>query len=400
MKLKVSRSYSDVVDRFLSRGGHRYILLSGGRGSGKTFLAYNLLYRRMLKFKGDVGVIAKYTLRGMQKSVIDIQEAIGHMGGLFITKSMMEMNGNRYYFEGIKTNSPSKLKSINRMSLLMIDEAQDIRNYQEFSIVDKSIRGGIDRLTVLIFNPTNSKHWIYEHFFAQKTYKQIEYQGVTYTVPISANPNVLHIHSTFLDVPTDSKGRDDIEIDANILFNMRPDFFAHEYMGVPSDTFGDMVFKIKRIKEQDYDYSLPTLIGVDFGFQDPNAVVQVWIDRDAYKIYVKKHLYKSKMTNTEIREFLLNLWGKTQTAMICDTSNKPLTVELCYDKVTIYHKNQKVPLLNQLRKLSDYTILTSDDDIINELFGYVYDDKKGVIGRNGDHLIDAMRYASFELIKY
>ena len=152
--------------------------------------------------------------------------------------------------------------------------------------------------------------------------------------------------------------------------------------------------RFKRCSENDIDYSLPTLYGLDIGFHDTTALVRVWVDKGNQCIFAKVYLYKSYLTSSQLYS---NLCHIKDIPIISDTSNKQLTEELRQSGCKVYYKNQRVGLIDQLRKLSDYIILTPDNELLNELVGYCFNEK-GISNQNGDHAIDALRYAAFELI--
>ena len=389
--MRLSSKYKPYVERILSKRGVRYVLLSGGRGSGKTYVSFQLLAKRVRLVSGEVGVVARYTYTGARKMMNDIADTIPD--GV-VTKSQIIYGNNRYYIDGIKTSSPSKLKSINRMSFLMIDEAQDIKSYQEFSIPDKSIRGGIDKLTVLIFNPTHSRHWIYSSFGNNIEYEQVEYNNTTYNIPIVKDKEVLHIHTTFLNLPKNTLGYYDMVTQAEVAYRFNQELFANEFIGVPLDYSGNIILRFKRCKEEDIDYSLPTLYGLDIGFHDATALVKVWVDKGGGRVFAKVLLYITHATANQLFEILKNY---QDAPIISDVSNKQLTEELRLAGCRIFYKNQRVSLIEQLRKLSDYIIYTPDNQLLNELVGYCYGEK-GIVNNNGDHAIDAVRYAAFDLI--
>lgn len=396
MELTISKKYQDLVNRMLNNTGVRYIILSGGRGSGKTFIAYKSLVMRAAKMNNEVGIIAKYTLKGMQKSVNDIINEFSYLPNVSMTKTEIKYKQNLYYLDGLKTNSPSKLKSISNLSLVIVDEAQDINKYDEFSIVDKSIRGGIDRLSMLIFNPTTKYHWIYEHFCQAPNYETVTFDGKEYYIPKSSNSNVLHIHTTFLDLP-DCKGKDDIYKDALILKQMNEKMFIYEYLGVPIDSQNELIYRFKRIKEQEFDYSLPSFIGVDFGYKDETAIVACFIDVSALRIYVKELYYKSNTTYTDVKDAIIKFYKTYNTKIVCDTSALQISQELKNIGLPIYYKNQKIKLHDRILKMKDFVIYTDSNNVINECLNYYYDETK-TIKTKKDHLLDAIHYACIDYI--
>ena len=103
-------------------------------------------------------------------------------------------------FRGIRTssgNQTAKLKSIQGLTTFVCDEAEEWNSEEDFDKLVLSIRQkGIQNRVIIIMNPTDSNHFIYKKYI-EKTHKLIEIDGVQ--VQISTHPNVLHIHTTYLD---------------------------------------------------------------------------------------------------------------------------------------------------------------------------------------------------------
>lgn len=184
---------------------HFIILITGGRGSGKSFNAGTFIER--LSFEaGHVILYCRYTMASAAISVIpEFTEKIEADGtGEFfnITKTDIEnvVSGSRVLFRGIKTssgNQTAKLKSIQGITTFVCDEAEEWTSEADFDKLVLSIRQkGIQNRVIIIMNPTDSNHFIYRKYI-EKTHKLVNIDGVD--VQISTHPNVLHIHTTYLD---------------------------------------------------------------------------------------------------------------------------------------------------------------------------------------------------------
>jgi phage terminase large subunit len=78
-----------------------------------------------------------------------------------------------------------------------MDEAEELMDESTFDKIDFSIRVKDQKNTIyLILNPTTKEHWIWKRFF-ENTHKFMEIDGCQ--IPISTHPQVLHIHTTYLD---------------------------------------------------------------------------------------------------------------------------------------------------------------------------------------------------------
>lgn len=391
--MTIDAAYRDVLNRILSTSGKRYLVLTGGRGSGKSFICNNLIIRRLLKDNAEVMLMTRYTLAGVRNGLLPSIKSIAlNYPQLAITNTSCRYLRSSIIFDGIKSASPSKLKSIDNLSLFICDEASDIPTEFEFDTIDQSIRASDkDALVILILNPTNPDHWIYKRFYRDITYNTITINNKNFYVPIINDKNVIHIHTTFLN-NLQNLSQSFINIAKNSL-NENEVKFANQFLGIWTDFKGSKIFNTKK---GELDRSLPCAIGVDFGYYpDPTTIVKVYIDVGNKVIYAEELLYEHNMSADMLRNELLRY---TDYDIIADINAKTVTEPLKMQGLSIYYKSMKVELYQQLLLLSDYQVIVSGENLYNELITYRWDKNKPIAGY-GDHAIDAMRYAAFALIK-
>lgn len=149
-------------------------VITGGRGSGKSFAVGD--YIENLSFqKGHKILFTRYALYTTSDSIIpEFEEKIeleGHTDHFYITKSdvINRRSGVNILFRGIKTqsgNQTAKLKSIQALSVFVLEEAEELDNEETFNTIVQSIRQkGIQNKVILILNPKSKTHWIYNRFF-------------------------------------------------------------------------------------------------------------------------------------------------------------------------------------------------------------------------------------------
>ena len=168
----------------------RYYLITGGRGSGKSWtlalFLLNLTYQ-----KGHVILFTRYTLVSAFISIIpeflDKIEIMGKVNDFEVTQSEIinKLTGSKILFRGIKTSSgvnTANLKSIAGLSTWIIDEAEELTDPDVFDKVDLSIRAkdNFNRV-ILVMNPAYKSHWIYNDFVKKK------------------RSDTTYIHTTYLD---------------------------------------------------------------------------------------------------------------------------------------------------------------------------------------------------------
>ena len=185
------------------------ILITGGRASGKSFNTATFIERLTFEKVKDVVhkiLYARYTMTSASISVIpEMLEKIeldGTEKYFHSTKQdvVNRMTGSTIMFRGIKTSSgdqTAKLKSIHGITTFVCDEAEEWTSEADFEKMMLSIRQkGIQNRVIIIMNPTDSNHFIYKRYI-ENTHDLVEYDGVP--VQVSNHPNVLHIHTTYLD---------------------------------------------------------------------------------------------------------------------------------------------------------------------------------------------------------
>jgi len=187
------------VYRALVQGklGTRYALVTGGRGSGKSFAA-TLALTLMLREPGYRILFTRYTLTAAWDSIIpEFREKVDllQLANEFeITRTAVtnRVSGSEILFRGIKAgslNQTAKLKSLQGINVWVLDEAEEMPDPDTFDVIDLSVRDSRrPNLVMLILNPSHKAHWIYSRWFADLPPEfSGERAGVTY------------LHSTYLD---------------------------------------------------------------------------------------------------------------------------------------------------------------------------------------------------------
>lgn len=180
-------------------------LITGGRGSGKSFNASAFIERLTFE-QGHKVLFSRYTMSSASLSVIpEFNEKIeleGTQEFFDVTQTDIEnkVSGSIVMFRGIKTssgNQTANLKSIQGLTTFVCDEAEEWVSETDYDKLVLSIRQkGIQNRIIIIMNPTDVNHFVYRKYI-KDTHKLVDIDGVK--VQISTHPNVLHIHTTYLD---------------------------------------------------------------------------------------------------------------------------------------------------------------------------------------------------------
>jgi len=186
----------------LWRNDTRYFIVTGGRGSGKSY-AVGTFIENLLFQQGHKVLFTRYTLTAASKSIIpefvekiDVQ---GHNNVFDVTNNSIKniASGSEIIFSGIKTssgNQTANLKSLQGVTTWVLDEAEELDSPEVFDKIDLSVREKqIQNRVILILNPALREHWIYKRFFLDANVDE-NYNGV--------KGDVTYIHSTYLDNKT------------------------------------------------------------------------------------------------------------------------------------------------------------------------------------------------------
>lgn len=181
---------------------HFIILITGGRGSGKSFNAATFIERLTFELTPEERIThqilyTRYTMVSAGISVIpEMLEKIEIDGTAdYFTQTKTDivnrMTGSRIMFRGLKTssgNQTAKLKSIHGITTFVCDKAEEWTSETDFDKIMLSIRQkGIQNRIIIIMNPTDNNHFIYRKYI-ERTHKLVDYDGVK--VQISTHPNV------------------------------------------------------------------------------------------------------------------------------------------------------------------------------------------------------------------
>ena len=381
------------------------ILITGGRGSGKSFNASTFIERLTFEMTEAQKIVhqilyTRYTMVSAGMSIIpEMMEKIDLDGTTKYFKTtktdiVNKMTKSRIMFRGIKTssgNQTAKLKSIQGITTFVCDEAEEWTNEEEFDKIMLSIRKkGIQNRIIIIMNPCDSNHFIYKKYI-EKTHKLVEIDGVQ--VQISTHPNVLHIHTTYFDnldnlSPEFLKEVEDMKVS-------NPEKYAHVVIGRWADVAEGAVFKKWGIVKEFPQECKKVGIGQDFGFtNDPSAAVRCGIIDN--RLYVDELFYETDMLSSAIANRLKPFSMK----VFADSQDPRLIQEIKNRGVNIYPVD-KFPgsIKAGIDKIKDMEFFVTERsyNLITELRKYVWDkDKDGnYINEPVDeynHLMDAIRY--------
>jgi predicted phage terminase large subunit-like protein len=180
---------SNYKDLFRIEPLTRYHLVTGGRGSGKSF-SISLFLLNLTYESGHVILFTRWTMVSAFISIIpefiEKIELLNKEEDFEITQNEIvnKLTGSKILFKGIKTSqgtATASLKSISGVTTFLLDEAEELVDETVFDRIDLSIRSkDKPNRVILVMNPSYKSHWIYKRWVAKP------------------KPDCTYIHTTYL----------------------------------------------------------------------------------------------------------------------------------------------------------------------------------------------------------
>ena len=302
-------------------------------------------------------------------------------------------NGSAVLFRGIKTSSgeqTANLKSLQGITTWILDEAEELRDEDLFDKIDLSIRTkGVQNRVIIILNPSTKEHWIYKRFFEQA--------GVE---PGSncVKGDVTYIHTTYED---NIDNLDESFLKRILQMKQKnPKKYEHQILGGWLEKSEGVVFENWRLGP--FVDTGQTIFGQDYGYYpDPTTLIQVSVDKKAKLIYIKECFVETNLSTMQISQ--LNKRYAGRNLIVGDSAEPRLIADLKKDGCNIREAVKGAgSIMAGINALLEYELIIDPDSItiVRELNNYVYSDKGSKLVIDAyNHTIDAIRYASYFLLK-
>jgi phage terminase large subunit len=370
----------------------RYSVCKGGRGSKKSTTTSLWIVYNMMKYPlANTLIIRKNFNTHKDSTYSQIKWAIQQLkvSHLWHCKlSPLEIiykpTGQKILFRGL--DDPQSITSITVdkgfLCWAWFEEAFQINSEDDFNKIDMSIRGelpeGYFKKLLITFNPWNEKHWLNRRFFQTKS------------------EDVLAITTNYL--LNEFLGEDDLRIFEEMKRN-NPNRYNIEGLGNWGISEG-LIYT--NWEEKDFDKSLfddKAFCGVDFGYNDPNALCRMAYDADQKIIYILDEIYKTEITNSEFIGEIKKKIHKDEI-LICESAAPDKIVEFKRAGLkAMTAKKGPGSIKFGIDFIKDHRIIIhpSCTNFLQEIQSYVWEedktgDKMDTPVDYQNHLMDAMRY--------
>lgn len=346
----------------------------------------------MITEQGHRYLVARKVAKTIRNSVFALLKDIIAQWGLSshftINKSEFRitcnLNGNEIICVGL--DDPEKIKSITGITGMWLEEASEFE-LTDFNQLDLRLRGHTHnyKQIIITFNPISETHWLKKEFFDQR------------------RDDASVLKTTY---------HDNRFIDDNykqVLENLKHSDYTY-YMVYCMGNWGSLGHMVYTNYEV-HDFSLEledyssVYWGVDWGYNDPTAYVQVGIKDD--EVYIMREFYQSGLSNRELIAELSKFHNPRH--MITADSSEPARIKEF--KASGFQIQPAKKGQGSIKAGIDFLRARKihiHPDCINfrkeiSMYKYRQDAKGNVLDEPVDfmnHILDATRYATESLAKH
>jgi len=365
---------------FLMNTQKRKNFLLGGAGSGKSHaVAQHLILNKLFKEKDIRILVTRKALPSLKAScfqlVTDLLSSYGLPYQVNKTDLVISVGSNKMFFRSL--DDPEKIKST-EINYVWGEEATELnaKEYLQLNLrTRRKNKNGANQL-FFSFNPIDQNNYLHD------------------IVELPKDDIAVH-RSTFKDNAFVDK-----EYIAELLGLKKQDqTFYQIYTLGQWATPVNIIYSNYEIINRLPDHFDETIYGLDFGFNNPNALVRIGL-KDKL-VYIQEMLYESKMTNQDLLKRLESLIINKADYIYADTAEPARIEEIQRQGYNIHPSDKSVKDGIDNVKRNKLHITADSVNLYKELKSYKWkEDKDGnIIGDNpvpfNDHLVDAIRYALY-----
>ena len=420
IKIRVGPAFSD----FLFDWDYETYLLVGGYGSGKSYVIAQKIILKLLEEK-RVCLVVREVFDTMYESCFSLFREILDNAGLatddrwafkkskskvLLSKSPLSIefqNGSRIIFKGM--DKPEKVKSINDVSIVWLEEASEIKYSGYEELLGRIRTPNVSMHFILSTNPVSKENWIYRHFFSYLDEYGDEHKIIDedelYEKGVLVKGDVYYHHS----IPTDNPWLPKKYIkrlDAMRAYDYPLYRVARWGMFGPNGTrvLPQLVVADSR-STQKWHKRIEELgpqsqyFGLDFGFEDSyNAVVSMSVDLKNETLIIWDEIFKNHITDPEfakeekmqdLKERLDSYYAQGYTKFLVADNEDPKAIQFyrqngfriraCRNKFS----GSRLSNTRKVKRFKKIVVMPSCQNTIRELKDLTY--KKAA---NGDTIYD------------
>ncbi len=422
--LVINKPVSPAFEDFMFNWDYEQYLLIGGYGSGKSYHVAVKLVLKLLQERRRCLVVREVFATIYDSCYSLICEVLDSMGLLtqdraqfgprrskvLASKSPLSIkfpNGSEIIFKGM--DNPEKVKSINGISIVWIEEASEVKfaGYEELQ--GRLRTPNVSMHFILSCNPVSKNNWVYRHFFAPLDDHGIEHPMIDedkfYEGGALVKNGTYYHHSTPGDNPW-------LPPKYLARLNRIKEYDVDLYMVARWGRFGANGIKVlpqlrivragareKQAREAIRRLGLANqYFGFDFGFEESfNAVISMSVDLERQELYVWDEVYMNHVTDPDFAA-LPEMQAVKKNVERCNEAgfNKAIVCDSAEPKTIAYYRQVgfKVRAANKfagsrlantkkLKRFRRIYVMPNCINTIRELKDLTY-----AVAKNGDILHD------------
>lgn len=357
------------------------ILNEGGARSSKSYSIAQLIIFRFLSEQNKKFLICRKYMRSLKYSVFrTFMEVISRHRlntSVKINKTMMEFTSGSNYLLMTSVDDPVKLQST-EFNYIWMEEAEEFMLGDYLTLKTRlsspQNEGKLNQI-FLSYNPKKKGGYVN---------KVVKLEDDVEIIKSSYRDNS-HLNPAYLKLLESIK-------------QSSPEYYNTFALGEYSNDDEQVYKHIKLVPEFPVFIPDERIYGLDFGYNNPTALVQIDIKDKVY--YVTELLYEKFMTNGELIEKLKGFGIKPDDYIYADSSEPARIEEIRMADFSIQKSNKSLGDGIDMIKSIEIFSLYKNENFNDELENYSY--KKSSQGRlfevpekDNDHLMDAMRYAIY-----
>lgn len=329
--MDININISDRFKNYIQDWDYETQLNIGGYGSGKSYVTAQKIIVSLLEKKRKC-LVVRNVYETLNESCYDlikeileeadllscnIKRGVAQDGKVIAVKSPLKFrfaNGSTIIFRGL--DSKEKIKSINGVSIVWIEECSEIRYSVFLELLGRIRTMGVSLHYILTCNPVGRECWVYQHFFVRLDNSGNErvicdektlYKRKTMVQYVPGSGQTLYLHSTMDDNPFLPQAyRDRINrlkyTDAALWLVARwGRFGANGWRVLPNFVVAK---DARTFKQAVYACSSQFhFFGLDFGFEESfNALVSCCVDDKNKILYIYDEVYINHVTDDVFAE--------------------------------------------------------------------------------------------------
>ncbi|KMY49223.1 PBSX family phage terminase large subunit [Peribacillus loiseleuriae] len=380
----IEKEVNPHFEDFLFDWSTKFQFLVGGYGSSKSYHVALKLILKLLEEKRTALVVREVydthrdsTFSLLEELVIDL----GLEGRIKCLSSPMQLrfpNGSKIIFKGM--DKPAKLKSINNVSIIWIEECSEVKYAGFKELLGRLRHPKLELHMLLSTNPVGEDNWSFKHFFKDELIQRLVLDdNELYEKRTVVTNDTYYHHSTaddnlFLPESYIAQLEEMKEYDPDLYRIARKGRFGVNGVKVlpqfevkPHDEVMEAISNIRNPIKR---------VGMDFGFEESfNAVVRLAVDHNEKILYIYWQYYKNKMTDDKTAEELEE-FKQTKELILADSA-EPKTIQYFKQngfrmKGAKKYQGSRLANTKKLKRFKKIICSSNCSDVIRELKPLTY----------------------------